>query len=135
MTKLIAKLHARDKSIKELKNVVDRMYLPGSLVKQLQLRIELAQKLVDSNQNTEKVRSEDNWLRKAAEDLGVDYNSDEFEKADAQTRRGRGGGRNKKQKAEAESEHRKGKISGWKARLRDELGKRIDFGDGIGKKA
>jgi len=131
VTKLIAKIHGSpDKSTKKITNIIEKMYLPGNLIRQVESRIELAQKLVESSQSTEKVKSEDNWLRTAADELGVDYDSEEFEAAGRQGKRGRGGGKERKQKKAAEQENRKSKVGEWKARLRDELQKRIDFGDG-----
>ncbi|KAJ9661421.1 ATP-dependent RNA helicase [Neophaeococcomyces mojaviensis] len=130
VTKLIAKIHG-DSSTKSAKdiNTVDRMYLPGNLIRQIESRVELAQKIVELSQSTVKVKSEDNWLRTAADELGVDYDSEEFEAAGRQARRGRGGGKERHQKKAAEQENRQSKVTEWKARLKDELQKRIDFGD------
>ena len=133
VTKLIAKIHSQIKTAKDTSKVLDRMFLPNDLLRQVQHRVEVAQKLVESNQSTDKVRNEDNWLRTAAEELGVDYDSEEYEDAGRQGRRGRGGGKERKQKREAEQDDRKSKLAKWKAQLREDLQKRIDFGDGMGK--
>lgn len=45
----------------------------------------------------EKKNSETEFLREAAEDLGVDYDSEEFEREGAPGKRGRGSGRLKKE--------------------------------------
>lgn len=130
--KLIAKIHTGSQ-LKSAKDVVDRMYLLHDLLRQVEHRVDLAQKLVSSTQSTEKVKSEDNWLRNAANDLGVDYDSEEFEKADKQGRRGRGGGKERKQKQVAHEEDRTVRMAEWRAQLKDELRKRVDFGDGANR--
>ena len=129
VTKLIAKIHAKDKSSKEINKLIERKTLPGNLLRQARNRIDFAQKIIDSTQNTVKVSSETNWLRKAAEDLGVDYDSDEFEEAGKQSNRGRGGGKARKAKESNEASNKQAKLAEWKARLREELQKPINFGD------
>lgn len=129
VTKLIAKIHARDKSAQEINRLIERKILPGHLLQQARNRIEFAQKIIDSTQSSVKVNSETNWLRKAADDLGVDYDSDDFEEAGKQSNRGRGGGRAKKLKETAEATNKQAKMAEWKARLREELQKPINFGD------
>lgn len=133
VTKLIAQLHARtDKPTNDIGKVLDRMYLSTALIRQVEKRVELAQKIVDASQSSDKVNSQDNWLRKAAEDLGVDYDSEEFEAADRQHRRGRGGGKERKQKQAVEDgEKKKNQLGEWRAELKDDLQKRLDFGDGM----
>lgn len=133
VTKLIAKVHSQARTARDASKFIDRMYLPIDLLRQVQHRVEVSQKLVASNQSTDKVKSEDNWLRTAAEELGVDYDSEEYENAGKQGRRGRGGGKERKQKKAAEQENRQSKVAQWKAQLREDLQKRLDFGDGVGK--
>lgn len=130
VTKLIAKLHSSTReSSSRVGNVVDRMYIPNDLLRQVGRRVELAQKLTDLNQTKDKVKSEDNWLRNAAEELGVDYDSDEFEVASRQGRRGRGGEKLRRQKKAAKEEDSAQKAAKWKAQLREELATRVDFGE------
>lgn len=133
VTKLIAKIHSRARTAKDASKFIDRMYLSNDLLRQVKHRVEVSQKLVTSNQSTDKVKSEDNWLRTAANELGVDYDSEEYENAGKQGRRGRGGGKERKQKKTAEQENRQSKVAQWKAQLREDLQKRLDFGDGAGK--
>lgn len=131
VTKLIARLHSSSnaKSGKSTPNVVERMYLPNDLLRQVGRRVELAQNLTDMTQSRDKVKSEDNWLRNAADELGVEYDSDEFEVANRQGRRGRGGEKLRRQKKAAKEEDNVHKAAQWKAQLREELAKRVDFGD------
>ena len=133
VTKLIAKIHSHSTSNDDVSKTVDRMYLPNDLLRQVQQRVGLAQKLIEYTQSTDKVKNEDNWLRNAAEELGVEYDSGEFENAGKQGRRGRGGGKERKQKKAAEQENRQTKVAEWKARLKEDLERRIDFGDGMSK--
>lgn len=134
VTKLIAKVHgmSNQQSTTNTDNTIERMFLPGKLIRQVETQVELAQKIVNSSQDKEKVRSEDNWLRNAAEELGVDYDSEEFEAASRQGRRGRGGGRERKRNLASQEENQQSKLAEWKTHLREELQKRIDFGDGSG---
>ena len=133
VTKLIAKVHTQAKNSKDASKFIDRMYVPNDLLRQVQHRIEVAQKLVASNQSTVKVKSEDHWLRTAADELGVDFDSEDYENAGKQGRRGRGGGKERKQKQAAEQENQQSKVGQWKAQLREDLQKRLDYGDGMGK--
>ena len=135
VTKLIAKVHTSShrSTSKEMSALVDRMYLPNDLLRQVSVQVELAQKLVESLQSTDKVRSEDNWLRNAAEELGVDYDSDEFEQAGKQGRRGRGGEKDRRQKKVAKQQATQSHVVQWKAQLKEALSKRLDFGDGAGR--
>lgn len=132
VTKLIARLHSSANGQK-IGNIVDRMYLPNDLLRQIGRRIELAQKLIDMTQSRDKVKSEDNWLRNAAEELGVEYDSDEFEVASKHGRRGRGGEKQRRQKKAAKEEDNVHKAAQWKAQLREELSKRVDFGEGMSR--
>ena len=133
VTKLIARIHGIDAvaSKKASQAVVDRIYLPNDLLRQVQKRVELAQNLINLTQSKEKTNSEENWLRNAAEDLGVDYDSDEFEDASRHGRRGRGGEKERRQKKVAKDENGRQRAAQWKAQLREELTGRLDFGDSV----
>lgn len=133
VTKLIAKIHNQAKTAKDATKFIDRMYLPNDILRQVKHRIEIAQKLIESNQSTDKVKSEDHWLRNAANELGVDFDSEDYENAGKQGRRGRGGGKERKQKKAAEQGNRQSKVAQWKAQLREDLQNRVDFGDGMGR--
>jgi ATP-dependent RNA helicase DDX24/MAK5 len=100
--------------------------LDGRLVHQLTPRVTLAQKITDAMQAKEKTASKDGWLRTAAEELGVDYDSDEFESQGQRGKRGRGGGRAKKEKDNATIS--KDQIWQWKSELDGMLKERINLG-------
>lgn len=96
------------------------------LVSRLQPRVTLAKKITDTTLAKEKKVSKDEWLRSAAEELGVDYDSDEFAIAAETGRNGRGGGRKKREK-EARSLS-KAEVGDLGAELKELLGKRINVG-------
>lgn len=132
VTRLIAQIHKTSvRGNIDIGKIVDRMYLPPDLTRQLEGRISLAQKIAESTQATEKVHSEQNWLKNAAEELGVDYDSEEFEEAGRRGRRGRGKGKERKQKKVAEQENKASKLAEWRAKLKQDLQGRVDFGDGV----
>lgn len=89
VTRLVGKVHAeyRLNSIEADRTIVSR----------LRPRLELSQKLTDATLTKEKAGTREDWLRTAAEELGVDYDSDEFAAEGARTSRGRGAGNRKKQ--------------------------------------
>jgi ATP-dependent RNA helicase DDX24/MAK5 len=119
VTRLIAKVHSTGKT----PPVTD---VDKEIIKRIRRRVELAQKIVETEQAKEKVNSKDDWLKKAADELGVDYDSEEFEEEGRRHRRGRGGGKTKALKEKAE----KGKeaVAKWKAELKELLSKRVNMG-------
>ncbi|KIW73479.1 hypothetical protein PV04_01593 [Phialophora macrospora] len=104
----------------------DTIQLDRRLVQQLEPRVALAQKITDSTQAKEKTASKDGWLRTAAEELGVEYDSEEFETQGQRGKRGRGGGRAKKEKENATIS--KDQVSEWRSELDTLLNKRINLG-------
>jgi ATP-dependent RNA helicase DDX24/MAK5 len=85
----------------------------------------LAKQIADSMLAKEKKGHEKDWVRAAAEELGVDYDSEEFEKAGAGGK-GRGNGRKAKEKeARALS---KAEVAGLRAELKALLSKRVNVG-------
>ncbi|CAG8037786.1 unnamed protein product [Penicillium nalgiovense] len=95
------------------------------VVARLRPRMSLAKRITDSTIAKEKVNTEDNWLRAAADDLGVEYDSDEFDQSKGRGR-GRGGGRERREK-EA-SELSKGEMAGLRAELKQLLSQRVNIG-------
>ncbi|KAH8722946.1 P-loop containing nucleoside triphosphate hydrolase protein [Phaeosphaeriaceae sp. PMI808] len=126
--RLIAKVHARsDEAPKSKKTAyfIRTLDLDRRIVARLKPRATIAKKLADTVIAKEKKHSENGVMRQAAEDLGVDYDSEEFEK-EAKGKRGRGSGRKKKEK-EA-SEMTKGEQQALRAELRGLLSERINTG-------
>ena len=118
VTRLIGKIHSEHR--------LDSIQADRTIITRLRPRLELSQKLTDATLAKEKAGTRDDWLRTAAEELGVDYDSDEFAAEGAKTSRGRGTGSSKKQKeAGAVS---KEEIANLRAQLKDLLGRRVNLG-------
>lgn len=99
--------------------------LDRRIVAKLKVRATLSKKISDAGLAKEKKNGEDNWLRTAAEELGVDYDSEEFAAAEG-SKRGRGQGRKRKEK-EARG-LTKDDLGALRAELKQELGKRVNVG-------
>lgn len=95
------------------------------VVARLKPRATLAKQIADTGIAKEKQHSENDFMREAAEDLGVDYDSEEFEK-EAPGKRGRGGGRIKKER-EARNLPKE-EVQGMRRQLNDMLKARVNVG-------
>ncbi|KAI1440635.1 DEAD-domain-containing protein [Annulohypoxylon stygium] len=121
--RLIAKVHSS--SGKKSKNFfVQTLDMDRKLVNRLKPRITLAKKIADAGLAKEKGNKEDDWMRNAAEELGVEYDSDELQKAGKWG--GRGGGR--KEKQEQARALTKAELGALRAELRELLSKRVNAG-------
>lgn len=124
VARLTAKVHAsQGPNTKRLP--LESLELDRRVVARVRPRVELAKRITDSTIAKEKISAEDNWLRAAAEDLGVDYDSEEFESAKNKGR-GRGGGRHQREK-EAGSVT-KAEMAGMRAELKRLLSQRVNIG-------
>ena len=94
------------------------------IVARLRERVDLAKKITDATLAKEKGRKEDDWMRTAAEELGVEYDSEELEKAGSWN--GRGSGRREKEKEAREVT--KAELAQMRAALRELLSKRVNTG-------
>ncbi|KAK6351271.1 ATP-dependent RNA helicase [Orbilia javanica] len=117
--RLVGKVH-EDRGSKNHAGIKS-IFVDRSLVTTLRTRIELAQKIAGSTLAKESKRKEDDWLKAAAEDLGVDYESDEFAELSEKGRRGA------KKRQEARSVG-KDEMAALRARLREELSKKVGKG-------
>ena len=95
------------------------------IVSRLRERAQLAKKLADMNTSKMKKSKEDDFMRAAAEELGVDYDSEEFER-EAPGKHGRGANRKKKEREAANTT--KGEAAAMRAELRDLLRQRVNVG-------
>ena len=118
VTRLIGKIHSDHR--------LDSIQADRTIVTRLRPRLELSQKLTDATMSKEKAGTRDDWLRTAAAELGVDYDSDEFAAEGAKTSRGRGVGNSKKQKGAGVVS--KGEIANMRAQLKDLLTQRVNLG-------
>lgn len=128
MRRLIAKVHARNASAHDsdsTKFFMQTLDLDIRVVSRLKPRVVLSKKISDAALAKEKKGHEDNWLKTAAEDLGVDYDSEEFAAGEA-SKKGRGQGRKKKEK-EARG-LTKGELGALKGELKGLLGQRVNVG-------
>jgi ATP-dependent RNA helicase DDX24/MAK5 len=126
--RLVAKVHARAGETPKSKKTayfIRTLDIDRRIVSRLKPRATISKKLADTVIAKEKKHSEDDVMRQAAEDLGVNYDSEEFEK-EAKGKRGRGSGRKKKEK-EA-SEMTKGEMQALRAELKGLLSQRINTG-------
>jgi ATP-dependent RNA helicase DDX24/MAK5 len=96
------------------------------IIKRLEPRVALSKHITDATLAREKTGSQDAWLRNAAEQLGVDYDSEEFAAEGAKHARGRGTGRSKK--LTESGAVTKGELAGMRARLREMLSKPVNLG-------
>jgi len=127
--RLVAKVHAaaeaNNPSLKGKKSeIVHTIDIDRRIVSRLRERVVLAKQITDATLAKEKGSKEDNWMKAAAEELGVEYDSDELEAAG--TWSGRGSGRKKKQQ-EARS-ITKAEMAQMRAALKDLLSKRVNTG-------
>ncbi|SZF05563.1 unnamed protein product [Blumeria hordei] len=97
--RLVAKVHAQNfiSSGSKLKNYLKSLDIDRKVVARLKPRMMLAKQIADSVIAKEKKGHDDEWLKSAAEELGVDYDSEEFE-ATGRESKGRGTGRKLKEK-------------------------------------
>ncbi|KAL5386192.1 ATP-dependent RNA helicase [Paraphaeosphaeria sporulosa] len=126
--RLVAKVHARNEAApgkRKSAYFIRTLDIDRRIVARLKPRAVLAKRIADATIAKEKTHSEDNWMREAAEELGVDYDSESFEK-EAKGRKGRGAGRKKKEK-EA-SRLTKGEMGALRAELKGLLGQRVNVG-------
>ncbi|KAL3488845.1 ATP-dependent RNA helicase mak5 [Aspergillus germanicus] len=123
VVRLAAKVHANMANKKRLP--LESLELDRRVVSRIRQRVILAARITDSNIAKEKISTEDNWLRNAAEDLGVDYDSEEFDQAEG---RGRGRGRGRHERDRQNSSISKAELAGIRAELKQLLSQRVNIG-------
>ncbi|KAL2044721.1 hypothetical protein N7G274_002495 [Stereocaulon virgatum] len=128
--RLVAKVHARNAIASSSNSESKKFYmhtieLDTRVLSRLKQRAMLSKKISDASLAKEKKGHEDNWLKAAAEELGVEYDSEEFAAGEG-SKKGRGQGRKRKE-AEARA-LTKAEIGSLRAELREELEKRVNVG-------
>lgn len=129
--RLAAKVHSNmaasaNESSKQQKRLpLESLELDRRIVARVKPRITLAGRITDSQIAKEKVSSEDSWLRTAAEDLGVDYDSEEFDSARA---KGRGRGRGRHQRDKEVGSISKAELGELRGELKHLLKQRVNVG-------
>lgn len=127
--RLVAKVHA-DKagggggSGKKLRFFIRTIDIDRRVVAKLRPRVALAKQIADAGVAKDRTKKEDNWMKNAAEELGVEYDSEDMEKA-----RGWGGrGSGKKQKEREAAGLSKAEMGALRAQLRELLSQRVNTG-------
>lgn len=120
--RLAAKVHHEQAARK--KYLIHTVDLDRKLVNRLKPRVDLAKKISDAVLAKEKGSKDDDWVKKAAEELGVEYDSDELEKS------GSWGGRGSQRKAKQQEARgiTKAELGAMRAQLRELLSKRVNAG-------
>ena len=126
--RLTAKIHARSASEHsgDGRFFMRTIDIDTRVVSRLKPRVALSKKISDASLAKEKKSHEDNWLKTAANDLGVDYDSEEFAVGEA-SNKGRGQGKRKKKEKDARS-LTKGELGALKGELKGLLGHRVNVG-------
>lgn len=130
--RLVAKVHATaqakskqsgQKSDKD-SFFVRTIDIDRKLVSRLKERVTLAKKIADATLAKERGSKDENWMKAAAKELGVEYDSEELENAGKWD--GRGSGRKRKEKENRELT--KAELGALKAELRELLSRRVNAG-------
>lgn len=127
--RLIAKVHASaaaaqsNKPRKALLGV-QTIDIDRRLVSTLRPRVALSKKITETTIAKERGTKDEDWLKNAAEELGIEYDSEELEKAG--TWKGRGSGRKMKEKEAKEVT--KAEMKQWRWELKELLSRRVNTG-------
>ncbi|KAK4187194.1 putative ATP-dependent RNA helicase mak-5 [Podospora australis] len=126
--RLVSKVHATAaaKSGKPKKDLsgVRTVDIDRRLVSRLRPRVDLSKKITETALAKERGSKEDDWLRKAADELGIEMDDDELVKVGSW--KGKGSGRKAKEREAMEVT--KAQIKQWRWELRELLGKRVNTG-------
>ena len=129
--RLVAKVHAQstlpssgEDDAKRQGYYIRTLDLDRRIVSRVKPRATLAKKIADTGIAKEKQHKEDGFMRAAAEELGVEYDSEEFD--DSKGKRGRGSGRKKKEREAAGLS--KAEVGAMRAQLRVLLKQRVNVG-------
>ncbi|ODH17731.1 ATP-dependent RNA helicase MAK5 [Paracoccidioides brasiliensis] len=128
VARLAAKVHTSNLVTSSKRLPLHSVDLDRHVIARVRPRVALAKKITEHTLAKEKLLSEDDWLRSAAEDLGVDYDSEEFaEQAKGKGKvRGRGDGREAREKVVGSLT--KAEVAELRAQLKDLLSKRVNMG-------
>ncbi|KAI4086746.1 MAG: hypothetical protein LQ344_007315 [Seirophora lacunosa] len=121
MRRLVVKVHATSSSSTAPNQGIRTLDLDRRIVARLKQRTVLAKDIADAGMAKGKKGHEDKWLRDAAEELGVEYDSEAF-------RDGSGKGKGKKRKGERARGASGQDIAGMKAELKALLARRVNVG-------
>lgn len=120
--RLAAKVHATRGTTRS--HFIQTLPLDRKVASRLKPRVDISKRLADAVLAKEKAHSDDKWLRNAADELGVEYDSEDFDATGGAW--GRGGGRKKKEQAAQGLS--KAEMGALRAQLREELSRRVNLG-------
>ncbi|PKS11329.1 hypothetical protein jhhlp_003091 [Lomentospora prolificans] len=120
--RLVAKVHQEKAA--NLKHLVRTIDIDRRVVSKLKPRLTLAKKIADATIAKDKDKKEDNWVKAAAEELGVEYDSEELEQVKSWAGRGSG----KKQKEREAAQLSKAELGALRAQLRELLERKVNTG-------
>ncbi|KAF8862247.1 DEAD-domain-containing protein [Acephala macrosclerotiorum] len=126
--RLVAKVHAQNAVAgggSKANYYMRSLDLDRKVVARLKPRVTLAKKIADSALAKERKGHNDDWVKNAAEELGVDYDSEEFEAAGG-GRKGRGTGRKLKEKESRAMS--KSEVGALRGELKSLLAQRVNVG-------
>ncbi|KAM0343497.1 hypothetical protein ACHAPU_008528 [Fusarium lateritium] len=125
--RLTSKVHAKRSEGAKREHFIQTLPVDPKMVSRLKPRVTLAKKIADTILAKEKAHSDDTWLRNAADELGVEYDSEDLDEINASNGiGGRGGGRRRKE--QAAKGLTKAEMGALKAQLREELSRRVNLG-------
>ncbi|KAI1846376.1 hypothetical protein JX266_007581 [Neoarthrinium moseri] len=121
--RLISKVHSERKGAGK-NHFVQTLDMDRKLASRIKPRVTLAKKIADSVLAKEKGSKDDDWMRKAAEELGVEYDSEEIENA------GKWGGRGRvrKEKQKEARSMTKAELGALRGELKALLSQRVNTG-------
>ncbi|KAL9016450.1 MAG: hypothetical protein Q9185_006219 [Variospora sp. 1 TL-2023] len=128
MRRLVAKVHSTSVTTTDGRIAgpgIRTLELDRKIVARLKPRIVLAKNIADAGMAKKKKGHEDKWLRDAAEELGVDYDSEEFRDGG---KGGKGKGQGRKKKEEKARGLSRQEVGGMKAELKAMLARRVNVG-------
>ena len=118
VTRLISKIHSN--------YGLETWHIDRQLINRLRPRVDLSKKITDAVLARQKNGTQDGWLRTAADELGMDYDSEEFAAEGARNSRGTRDGKIKR-RVEAGTISQ-AELALMKASLKDMLRKRVNLG-------
>ncbi|KAJ4270527.1 ATP-dependent RNA helicase [Fusarium torreyae] len=125
--RLANKVHTERGAGTKREHFIQTLLIDRKMASRLKPRVDLAKKIADTILAKEKAHSDDTWLRNAADELGVEYDSDDLDAVNAGSGKGgRGGGRKRKELAAKGLS--KAEMGALKAQLREELSRRVNLG-------
>ncbi|KAF8545517.1 P-loop containing nucleoside triphosphate hydrolase protein [Trichophaea hybrida] len=121
--RLVGKVHEGEIAKSTARYAMKSFGCDRKLVDRLKKRVDLAKKIADSSVEKMKKSKEDDWLKTAADELGVEYDSEDFNSLKVGKKGQRG-----KQKREKAANAPKADVSAWRAELRELLKQKINSG-------